>query len=77
MSFLTEVLSLFSTLEYTQFLIYLVGIPIAVIIVVSLLLMKYWENKPPFTETILFKIVYVLVLYSIAVIITSLIFSLV
>jgi hypothetical protein len=77
MSFLTEILSLFSTLEYTQFLIYLVGIPIAVIIIVSLLLMKYWEDKPSFTETLLFKIVYVIVLYAIAVLLTSLIFSLV
>jgi hypothetical protein len=76
MSFLTEVLGLFSSLEYTQFLIYLVGIPIAFIIVVSLLLMKYWENKPPFTEILLFKIVYVIVLYAVAVLITSLIFSL-
>lgn len=70
-NYLEQGLSLFSTLQGKEFLYFLVIWPIAFIIGISVLLMKFWHNKPPFTETLIFKILYVIVLYAIAVIMVA------
>ena len=66
---------LFSSTGGTEFLIWLVAVPIAFIVIVTLIVMKSWQNPPEFTHQLWFKILYVVGLYVIAVAIITLIFS--
>ena len=72
---ISGVQELFTSTGGTDFLIWLVAVPIAFMVIVTLIVMKSWENPPEFTHQLWFKIVYMVGLYAIAVIIISLVFS--
>ena len=74
-SILNGIQELFTSSSGTDFLVWLVLVPIAIIVIVTLLLMKFWDNQPKFTEQLWFKIVYVVGLYIVSVAIVSLIFG--
>jgi len=60
-----------------DFFVYVILLPIVLIVIISLLLYKFWDNKPEFTHAMWFKFFYVAVLYIILVAIISLIYGLI
>tara|TARA_Y100000310_G_C20313409_1_gene637302 strand:+ start:80 stop:322 length:243 start_codon:yes stop_codon:yes gene_type:complete len=60
-----------------DFVIWLVVLPITFIVVVTLILYKNWDSPPDFAKSFIFKVLYIVVFYAIAVAIISLIYGLV